>query len=224
MLRDFRNDADIHPVLRLPGKEPQTRNERWSRQSGCYQLKAALAWLELAEGTGNSEFREAFERTLEQSMATQANFLTGEGEGERLVDRLHAYGYFLEALTAMGRERREELNDGIARAAVWLRRLRPKFDRSDASAQLLRVRLHAEAHAGVALDKEAAREEAVFCAAYQDVGPDPRCTGGFWFGSLAGARVANVNPVSTAFCVQALAQWEQREGGESAVLDWHELI
>ena len=48
--------------------------------------------------------------------------------------------------------------------------------------------------------------------------------GGFWFGRRAGGRVAYINPVSTAFCVQALAQWEQREGGGNAVLDWHELI
>jgi hypothetical protein len=224
MRRDFREAGEIHPILALPEKRPVPRDARWSRSPGCYQLKAALAWVELAQATGDAAWRDLYDDALRAALASEATFLTAEGEGERVMDRLHSYGYFLEALQPVARERREVLASGIARAADWLRRIRPAFERSDASAQLLRARLHAEAAAGIALDEAAAAEEAAWCASYQDFSHDAALHGGFWFGSKNGARLPFVNPVSTAFATQALLAWHERRTLGPQPLDWRELI
>jgi uncharacterized protein YyaL (SSP411 family) len=100
MLRDFAAGNDFHPILELPSKKPSPRDARWSRSSGCYQLKAAMAWRELAEVTENTKFRQAFDRMLEFAVATQHDFLPGSEDENRVMDRLHAYSYFLEALVS----------------------------------------------------------------------------------------------------------------------------
>src|SRR4051812_29312960 len=50
MSRDYDDGADFHPILTLPGKQPLERDpSRWSRSAGCYQLKAAMAFHDLAQ-------------------------------------------------------------------------------------------------------------------------------------------------------------------------------
>jgi hypothetical protein len=44
---------------------------------------------------------------------------------------------------------------------------------------------------------------------------DPRLSGGFFFGGKAGALLPFSNPVSTAFCLQALELWRQHQEGWS---------
>lgn len=218
MLRDFHNDIDIDPVLLLPEKCAPHRDERWSRQPGCYQLKAALAWIEVGEVTGREEFRLAFDRTLEAALRSQGRFLTAEGEGPRVMDRLHAYGYFLEGLLSQGSLARGDLETGIRNASAWLRRIRGEFERSDASAQLLRARVLGESLCGVTLDGAAAEEEAQWAASFVDD------SGAFWFGRKSGNLLPYHNPVSTAFCAQALALWEQRRRRGMQPQDWRDLI
>src|SRR5581483_6540511 len=99
MARDFDAGPDIHPILSLPAKGPIERDPlRWSQSSGCYQLKAAMAWLDLAEATGDASFAAGYERALEFSLRTYAAFLPGHREPARVMDRLHAFSYFLEGL------------------------------------------------------------------------------------------------------------------------------
>ena len=59
MMRDFAGaGGDYHPILALPAKTPIERDPgRWSRSTGCYQLKSAMAWWDLFEVTGASRFR-----------------------------------------------------------------------------------------------------------------------------------------------------------------------
>ncbi len=216
MRRDFRNTRDIHPILELHSKQPTPRDGRWSRQSDCYQLKSALAWLELAEATGDTTFEAEYEHALERALATHAAFLDGE-PGDRVMDRLHAYGYFLEAILPRASRPAVQaaLASGIERAAAELRRLRPRFERSDVCAQILRVRLWADQLLAVPLDEAAAAEEAAWAAAYQMNSHARNIDGGFCFGSREGRFTQFVNPVSTAFCLQALALWhDRRTGGE----------
>lgn len=220
MRRDFLNTPehprDIHPILELPSKVPIPRDARWSRQSGCYQLKSALAWLELAEATGDATFEAEYDHTLDRALATHAAFLDGE-PGDRVMDRLHAYGYFLEAILPRASRPAVQaaLGSGIARAAAELRRLRPRFERSDVCAQILRVRLWADQLLAVPLDEAAAAEEASWAAAYQMNSPAENIDGGFCFGSRDGQLTPFANPVSTAFCLQALALWhDRRTAGE----------
>jgi hypothetical protein len=50
-------------------------------------------------------------------------------------------------------------------------------------------------------------------AGYQARSDDPRLDGGFWFGRKGGEMLPYMNPVSTAFSLQALALWEQHRAG-----------
>ena len=79
---------------------------------------------------------------------------------------------------------------------------------TDVHAQLLRVRLWASKT--VPLDSHAAREEAAALARFQLRSEDPRIDGGFTFGAKNGEIIPHVNPVSTAFALQALHMWQTR--------------
>ncbi len=210
MIRDFDAGSEIHPILTLPGKEPVARDWRWSRNTGCYQLKAALAWRELAAITGEAEFARAFARHLERSLADYATFLPGNADSLRVMDRLHAFCYFLESLLYYLDDERcaLALADGIARVSGYLLTISPVFARSDVYAQLLRVRLWAcEA---LPLDTASAEREADTLAKFQMRSEDPRVDGGFSFGTHNGSLIPHVNPVSTAFATQALHMWQTR--------------
>lgn len=212
MARDFGSqDGDFHPVLALPEKTPAERDPlRWSRSSGCYQLKAAMAWWDLAEATGDAGFRAPYERVLAYSLRTYGSFLPGHPDRLKVMDRLHAFLYFLEGMLPRAGDIRcaVAICDGIRRAAQHLREIAPDFARSDVYAQLLRMRLFAD-RAGVApLDRDAAAHEASELAGFQAVSDDPRIDGGFYFGRARGRWLPYANPVSTAFAMQALAMWE----------------
>ena len=209
---DFIGDGCFHPVITLPEKRPLEHEPRWSRKPGCYQLKSALAWLDDDEPQG----RRLFDEVLKYSLATHESFLADERDREKLMDRLHAYCYFLEALLFVSEQdtAKQALRWGIDRVAGLLREIAPEFERSDVCAQLLRVRLAAHHSGVVALDEDAAREEANRAArVYQVQSPDPRSDGGYWFGRRRGEMLPFMNPVSTAFCMQALEMWEQHRAG-----------
>lgn len=206
---DFLGEGCFHPVIALPEKQPLPEEPRWSRRPGCYQLKAALVWRELDDPGAN----RMFETALSYALANYERFLNGEPES--VMDRLHAFCYFLEALLFAGEreEARAALESGVARASELLRRHAPEFERSDVNAQLLRVRLVAHHLGLLALDEEAARQEAERAAFYFAASGDSRVRGGFWFGSRGGRLLPFSNPVSTAFCAQALALWQDHREG-----------
>jgi hypothetical protein len=205
---DFLGEGVFHPVIELPEKQPLPHGPKWSRSPGCYQLKSALAWHDL----GDEHARRLFEAALAYSIGTHDSFLLGENDD--VMDRLHAYCYFLEALLAVSHrpDVREVLANGIAKVARLLRETAPRFERSDVSAQLLRVRLIAHHQGAVELDQGAALEEVGRAAAFQET--QGRFAGGFWFGSKGGQVLPYSNPVSTAFGMQALALWEDHQKGE----------
>ncbi|HUA20800.1 MAG TPA: hypothetical protein VMB25_18760 [Bryobacteraceae bacterium] len=210
MLEDFRAAGAIHPILALPEKRPLAYGPRWSARPGCYQLKAAMAWHDLFRATGEDAFLRAYESALDQALAGQREFLPGDPNLEKVMDRLHAYEYFLEGLLpVLDRPAcADAFRAGLDRTAGYLREIAPTFERSDVCAQLLRARLLGEAR-GLPLDEAAAAQEAARIARFQTA------SGGFLFGRKCGEPMPFVNPVSTAFCVQALALWEDR----SAQLD-----
>jgi hypothetical protein len=218
---DFMGDGCFHPVITLPEKQPLEHEPRWSRKPGCYQLKSALAWLDDDQPQG----RPLFDEVLGYSLATHESFLADERDREKLMDRLHAYCYFLEALLFVSEQdkAKQALRWGIDRVAELLREIAPEFERSDVCAQLLRIRLAAHYSGVVALDESAAQEEATRAASYQGHSPDPRSDGGYWFGRKRGEMLPFMNPVSTAFCMQALEMWEQHRAGARR-FDIRELI
>lgn len=208
---DFLGDGMFYPVISLPEKEPLPLEPRWSRQPGCYQLKSALIWHEL----GDTHAARMFEIALAMALANHKSFLESNCEREKVMDRLHAYCYFLEASLAATehKEAREALTWGIQRTGALLREISPVFERSDVNAQLLRVRLFAHYAGVVRLDERAACEEAQHVASFQDHSEEARLAGGFWFGRKGLEVVPYSNPVSTAFCMQALAMWDDHKRG-----------
>jgi hypothetical protein len=225
MAADFDAGADFHPILELPSKQPALRDHRWSRSPGCYQLKAALAWRELAEDAGQVQFAAHYARLLDYSLATHEGFLPGEPDLERVMDRLHAFCYFLEGLlpVASRPDCAAVLRAGVERVASFQDEIAPRFERSDVRAALLRLRIFSDALGLAALDLAAAEQEAAAIAAFQAGGSDPHIAGGFYFGRRAGELLPFINPVSTAFCAQALALWRGYRAGKTQP-DWRTLV
>jgi hypothetical protein len=212
MLADFRDASTIHPILALPDKHALPYQPRWSASPGCYQLKAAMAWYELFERTGEKDFLNGYEDAVGAALLNERSFLPGDANCEKVMDRLHAYTYFLEGLfPVLNRaDCATAFAAGLKRAAGYLREIAPQFVRSDVYAQILRARLYGESAGVVPLDCDAAAEEALGAAAFRLESEDPRIEGGFGFGRKNGELLPFVNPVSTAFAVQALALWSDR--------------
>ncbi len=215
MAFDFMAGEAMHPVLKLPSKQPEPYGERWSKRPGCYQLKSAMAWHELAIATGHRELASAFERMLAYSLATHEKFVPADSTGDDAMDRLHAYAYFLEALLAVPEheECAAVVGVGIERIDNHLRRMAPRFVRCDVYAQLLRLRLLAARLGLCRLDEVAAEQEALRILEFQASGAGRNTAGGFWFGRRDTQLMPFANPVSTAFAIQALALWQEYQDG-----------
>jgi hypothetical protein len=215
MLADFRERETIHPILTLPGKHPRPHEPRWSANPGCYQLKSAMAWFDLHESTGDTRFLAAYEQALAAALASESAFLPGDALPEKIMDRLHAYLYFLEGLlpSADREECAAAIARGIGKVDRYIREISPVFVRSDVYAQLLRIRLFAGTLGIAAVDEAAAERDAGDAAKFQLESADLRIDGGFGFGRKSGKLLPFVNPVSTAFCAQALAMWSDHLAG-----------
>jgi hypothetical protein len=225
MAADFADGAAFHPVLALPARKPVERDaRRWSRSPGCYQLKAALAWWDLFEVSGDPAFLALYERSLDSLLRCSSGFLPGHSEPSKVMDRLHAFVYFLEGLLPRADQAQcaAALAEGIRRVETLLGEIAPQIVRSDVCAQLLRIRLLADGSGAAPLDREAAAREAETLAEFQAAAADPRIDGGFYFGRKGPQWLPYINPVSTAFSAQALTWWERH--GEGVRPDWHLLI
>lgn len=214
MARDFAANGSFHPILRLPDKSPLPYTSQWSRQPGCYQLKSAMAWFDLFEATGDESFLDLYLSAASTAMTQEASFLPA-ATPEKTMDRLHAYSYFLEGLLPIGgrEDARDYLRRGIAKVSLYLREIAPVFERSDVSAQLLRVRLYADSLGIVPLNRAEAQDEAARIDSFQCEKGDSRMSGGHYFGRNQSGFLPFVNPVSTAFCMQTAAMWEDYRSG-----------
>jgi len=214
MARHFRGSEDWHPILQIPSLGALPREPRWSRSVGCYQLKSALAWVEVAEAAGDAALAAPFCELMQKSLAAHRQYLPGAGDAATVMDRLHPYCYFLEAISPfVGRaDCRDEYAWGWIALAICLRQIRPGFLRADVCAQLLRARLLAAEY--IPVDRAAATEEADDVLAFQVHDDDRRTDGGFWFGRRNGQRIPHVSPVPTAFAIQALELWRAFQAGK----------
>jgi hypothetical protein len=211
MGRAFRANGVCHPIVSLPSGEAWPYEKRWSREPGCFQLKSAMAWDDLAAYFPADPFLDWYEESLAYSLATWETFLPGDADPLRVMDRLHAHCYFLEGMQPRKQRAavRAALGGAIARTSHYLREISPRFERSDVCAQLLRARLYTGD-----VDLTAAADEAARCRTHQLFGPEPMNDGGFCFGRRDGQPMPFMNPVSTAFCLQALEQWRRYAAGD----------
>ena len=199
----------------LPHFRPRPHSAKWSREPGCFQLKAALAWLEVGELTHDAVLLTWFDKALQQALESDAIFLVGSNHDVEHMNRLHAYCYFLEALLKRP-DQGKVLAQGMEKAGELLEHLAPKFERSDVCAQLLRIQVLASQLGVVELDRVAATASAERLAAYQFTSGSKELVGGFGFGRSAGAIMPMVNPVSTAFAAQALQMFHLYQAGGEA--------
>ncbi|MCX6625258.1 MAG: hypothetical protein NTY38_30195, partial [Acidobacteria bacterium] len=88
--RHFSADGRFHPILRLPDLTPLPYEQRWSRSPGCYQLKVALAWAELAAECGDPRFTGWYEELLADSLRCHDQFLTEIDEREKRMELMVA--------------------------------------------------------------------------------------------------------------------------------------
>ena len=211
----FWTGRDYNAILTLPEKKALPRTAQWSTAPGCYQTKSALAFWEVAQITGDDKLLQAYLASIASGMHTCRGFLAGANERHKIMDRLHAYSYFLEALAPLldRDDCRATYLNVLNEAAGWLRELEPEFVRSDVYAQILRARVRAS-HV-IPLDRAAAEYEAAALVTFQSDNPDPRFYGGFLFGRRDGVLSPHVNPVSTTFAIQALEMWRAFQAGES---------
>ena len=209
-MRQFRAaDSRWSPIISLPHFEQAPYQNKWSKEPGCFQLKSALAWAEVSELTSDDVLKSWFEEALAQALVNDAEFLPGSADPSEIMNRLHAYCYYLEALL-MVPEHAMTLIAGIEKASMLLTEIAPTFERSDVWAQLLRISVLAN-HNGLAGSKATAER----VAAFQFTSGVSAILGGFGFGRRNGALLPMVNPVSTAFAVQALAMFELQAAGKS---------
>lgn len=226
MYQDFYDGKDFYPILSLPDKKPLARDgARWSRSSSCYQLKAALAWLELWQATADERYKTWYRNLLHSAVESHLSFLPGSEQEDLVMDRLHAYAYFLEGLLPAISDPscQEAMRVGIDRLQSYAEQIGPRFLRSDVLAQLLRIRIFADRVGVVPLNRDAAAREAALIRGFQSNDADVRLAGGFWFGRKEGKFQPCMNPVSTVFCYQALDMWEQFQQG-SSYFYWQDLI
>lgn len=216
----FWSGRDYHAILTLPDKKPLPRTAQWSTSPGCYQTKSALAWSEVAAITGDEKMKRDYLDLIEAGIHTCRGFLAGANERLKVMDRLHAYSYFLEAMSPLlncpsqaGADCLKTYGYVLEDAARNLRELAPEFARSDVYAQILRARVRAS-HV-IPVDTAAAREEAAALETFQAESGDHRLHGGFFFGKRGDVMSPHVNPVSTAFAIQALEMWRAFKAGES---------
>lgn len=207
MADDFaRAEGGYWPILSLPDKSPEPLDPgRWSRVPGCYQLKSALAWRELAAITGDARWSELYASALDDALATHESYLCHAADPHQAMDRLHPYLYFLEALLAHP-ERAAIVRHGAVQIRDAFAQLAPAFERADVAAQLLRV----QCAAGVS-ESECA-ETAARLREFQ------RPDGGYYFGRKSGEWIPHVSPVPTAFALQALEWFERRESVDRAAV------
>ncbi len=209
-------DGSFFPLYDVSANHPHAGSGSWALEPGVYQLKVGMAFLELAEATGLGQFKASMESLLKWSLRLQESFLGDSDDPHRVMDRAHAYCYFLEGLlpeAALDRDCSQALQYGILRVENLLEEVGKEFERCDVIAQLLRLRIYADLMGVMELSRGRADLEANTIIEYQMQSTDPKIDGGFAFARRNGQIVEHINPMATIFAVQALKMWEQADEG-----------
>ncbi len=193
--------------------------ESMRRVVGDCPLTAAHAWLELAEITGNSRWRQLYDRSFENGLDTRS---VSFGSRAAVIDNCRFLEALLPSIVPPSHHSSEALSvfrRVFALTSDWLqtRYEAAGFDSAistELCARLLRLRLYASAWGLVRLDEELAQQEAGFIADVQATDHDPRNRGGFYNGRRSGVIEAAVGLTATVTGMQALALWQQFQNGD----------
>ncbi len=196
-------------------------------EAGPDQLKAAAAFLELADDGGMAELRTSAENLLKFAMQRHEGFSnapTADLEGR--LNKLRRYALFLEGLLPFAAERMEAgaaLQAGIIRLEAEARETPANELPPELLAQPLRLRLFADLLGLGELDRVRAQEEAELLSEYQLQSSDP-CLDGAFGPVLDAMEVgASLTPHPTAVALQALQFWDEAEAGGFR-RSWRDLI
>ena len=209
-------DGGFFPIYDLDTDRAYAEVGSWAVEAGVPQLKAGLALLELHKATGRGEFETDAEAMRKWCLKRQESFLPGEVDDNKVMDRLHAYCYFLEGLlpaVALDADSGRVLQFGILRVENLLDELGTDFRRCDVLAQVLRLRLYADKLGIMELDYGRAEEEAAAVVECQIQSADPRSDGGFALTQRRGKLEPNLDTAASVFALQALEMWDQAEEG-----------
>jgi hypothetical protein len=211
-----RVDGSFFPLFDLQTGNARAGTGSWTVEAEVYQLKSALAFLELSDATGNREFETSMQLMLQWCLKTHEGFVRGDDDPENIMDRLHAYCYFLEGLLPVAAEHMaasHALQHGVLDVENLMKQVTAKYQRCDVVAQLLRLRLYSDRIGIMELDLPQAEKEVLLLEQFQHQSTDPRTDGGFAVARRNGQLAPQVSPASTAVAIQALAMWEQAEDG-----------
>ena len=202
------NDGAYWPVLSLPDKTPLALDPaRWSRMPGCYQLKSAVAWRELAAITGDAGWSDLYAGAFEIALASHESVSC-----PAMPTRTRRWTGCIPISTFSKRLLPHPEHAGVvrrgrrARARLLSTNSRPNFERADVAAQLLRV----QCAAGV--------DESDCAATAARVRLFQRPDGGYYFGRKAGNGFRTSAPFPLSFAMQALEWYERRESIDCAAV------
>jgi hypothetical protein len=199
------------------------------RMPGRCLPRPALVWLELADLTGNPQWRELYDSSLAWNLTFYPDFLGLRG---RKAAAAAASETHLESELISGCRFLEELLPALASprsrpsSAVsvfektfslmgqWLHAPAQGTMSSEACARVLRLRLYAAGLGLMKLDVERVEREAALLGDMQADHHDRRVEGGFYAGQLSNTTEPVVGLTATALCMQALAQWRKFQGGD----------
>jgi hypothetical protein len=181
---------------------------------GDCPLRAARAWLELGEITGDRQWHELYDRSLARSLDI---CFANSASGAALIDNCQFLEALLPSIVPPSHRSNEALfvfREVFARISDSLRKRYEAagFDSAiptEVCARLLRLRLCASAWNLINLDSDRAQQEVGFLTDMQATHYDPRARGGFYNGKRSGIIDTAVGLSATAVGVQALSYWRQ---------------
>ena len=209
-------DGAFFPIYDLEADRAYAETGSWSVEMEVPQLKAGLALLELHKATGLGEFEHDAAALRKWCLKRHESFLPGEVDDAKVIDRLHAYCYFLEGLlpsVALDADSGRVLQFGVLRVENFLDEFGADFQRCDVMAQILRLRLYADKFGLMELDYKRAEEEAAAVAECQIQSADPKTDGGFTLTRRRGKCEPSLDTTATVFALQALEMWDQADDG-----------
>jgi hypothetical protein len=194
---------------------------------GPEQLKAAAAFLELAEDGGMAELRGVAESLLKFALARHEGFADEyTTDIDARLAKLRRYALFLEGLLPFAAERLEAgsaLQAGIVRLEKEAMDVDPAQLPPELLAQPLRLRLFADLMGLGELDRSRAEAEADLLREYQLLSSDPSLDGAFGAVRDTTEIGASLEPHPTVVSLQALEFWNDATG-DGFRRTWRDLI